>query len=375
MIRTSTDWLPLRPTGRTSPVASTRSSRSWVSAGRARDFVEQQGSAIGLDELADLGGECAREGALLVTEQLAVDDVGGDRLAVERQQRPLGAKAGGVDRAGDGFLAGAGFADDQDRQAVARGFGRDCKRGAEFGRGADQLLERQRRARAFRTPEQVRRRPCGGRHWRQALRAAAPARPAERENRTRRRASPRRRSATLSPCDRTMTGSFARFSRSAAISSGPRCSSQLPSSAARTSRPCGPWRMAIALSSSAAPMTLQPARAAMAEISRRSSASVSSSNSERVGSSRISALGAAYAGRGKCRLKSAAVDRTWASAARLVMDAATNAKREISWPKRSRCWSARPLRTSRCTSATTTRFTKLLKWGAMICFIIGFIVL
>ena len=38
-----------------------------------------------------------------------------------------------------------GFADDQDRQAVARRLGGDRERGAEFGRGADQLLERERR--------------------------------------------------------------------------------------------------------------------------------------------------------------------------------------------------------------------------------------
>ncbi len=47
------------------------------------DFVEQQRAAVGLDQLAGLGGERAREGALFVAEQLAVDDVGGDRLAVE----------------------------------------------------------------------------------------------------------------------------------------------------------------------------------------------------------------------------------------------------------------------------------------------------
>ena len=58
-------------------------------------------------------------------------------------QRAARAQAGGVDRAGEGFLAAAGLADDQDRQAVARGLGGDRQRGAEIGRGADQLLERQ----------------------------------------------------------------------------------------------------------------------------------------------------------------------------------------------------------------------------------------
>ena len=80
--------------------------------GKLGDLVEDERSAVGLDELAGLGREGAREGAFVMAEQLAVDDVGGDRLAVEAQQRPLGAKAGGVDRAGDGFLAGARLADD-----------------------------------------------------------------------------------------------------------------------------------------------------------------------------------------------------------------------------------------------------------------------
>ena len=142
------------------------------------DLVEQQGAAVGLDDPADLGGEGAREGAFLMAEQLAVDDVGGDRLAIDGDQRAAGAQAGGVDRAGEGFLAGAGLADDQDRQAVARGLGGDRQRGAEIGRGADQLLERQFRRDLLGDGAQARRRPGGGRHWRPALRAAAPGRPA-----------------------------------------------------------------------------------------------------------------------------------------------------------------------------------------------------
>ena len=52
--------------------------------GKCADLVEQQGAAVGLDDLADLGRERAREGALFVAEQFAVDDVGGNRLAIER---------------------------------------------------------------------------------------------------------------------------------------------------------------------------------------------------------------------------------------------------------------------------------------------------
>ena len=48
-----------------------------------------------------------------------------------------------MDGAGDGFLAGARLADDQDRKAVAGGLGGDGQGGAETRRGADQLVERE----------------------------------------------------------------------------------------------------------------------------------------------------------------------------------------------------------------------------------------
>ena len=45
------------------------------------------------------------KGARHMAEQVAVDDVGGDRLAIDLNQRSAGAEAGRVDRAGEGFLA------------------------------------------------------------------------------------------------------------------------------------------------------------------------------------------------------------------------------------------------------------------------------
>src|SRR3954469_2638890 len=94
-----------------------------------------------MDQLAHLRRECPRECALLMPEQLAVDDVGGDRLAVEREQGTLGAEACSVDRARNRFLAGSRFTDDQDRQAVASGFRGDRKCRAELRRCADELFE------------------------------------------------------------------------------------------------------------------------------------------------------------------------------------------------------------------------------------------
>ena len=75
--------------------------------GQRANLVEQQRSAVGLDQPADPFGEGAREGAGHMAEQFAVDDVGRDRLAVDLDQRPAGAQAGVMDGAGEGFLAAA----------------------------------------------------------------------------------------------------------------------------------------------------------------------------------------------------------------------------------------------------------------------------
>ena len=52
------------------------------------DFVEQQRAAVGLLELADAAGDRAGEGALLVAEQLALQQVLGDGGAVDRDEGP-----------------------------------------------------------------------------------------------------------------------------------------------------------------------------------------------------------------------------------------------------------------------------------------------
>jgi hypothetical protein len=93
-----------------------------------------------------------------MAEELAVDDVRGDRLAVQGKERTLGTKARSVDRSSDRFLARARLADDQDREAVAGGLGGDRERGAEFGCGADQLLELERRRELFRNGRELARR-------------------------------------------------------------------------------------------------------------------------------------------------------------------------------------------------------------------------
>ncbi|MNP36705.1 hypothetical protein D3C76_1301130 [compost metagenome] len=55
-----------------------------------RDFIEQQGAAIGLLELARLGGDGTGERALLVTEQGRFEHVVRNRRAVDRHERLAG---------------------------------------------------------------------------------------------------------------------------------------------------------------------------------------------------------------------------------------------------------------------------------------------
>ena len=57
----------------------------------------------------------AGEGALAVAEKLALEHVAGHGRAVERNERPAVAPRGAVDRAGEHFLAGAGFAGQEHR--------------------------------------------------------------------------------------------------------------------------------------------------------------------------------------------------------------------------------------------------------------------
>ena len=77
------------------------------------DLVEQQRAAIGRGEQAGVIVGRAGERALDVAEQLALEQLLGQRRAVERDERLLRARARAVDRARDRALAGAGLAGDQ----------------------------------------------------------------------------------------------------------------------------------------------------------------------------------------------------------------------------------------------------------------------
>ena len=75
---------------------------------------------MGLLEEAALGHGGAREGAVLVPEERRLDEARGDGGAVEHHERPVGARALGVDRLGEHLLAGARLALDEDRDVRER---------------------------------------------------------------------------------------------------------------------------------------------------------------------------------------------------------------------------------------------------------------
>jgi hypothetical protein len=78
---------------------------------------------VGRLELADPAGCCAREGPFFVAEQLRLDQLLGDRRAVDGDEGALGAPRDTVDVAGDDLLAGAAFAGDEQRCARLRKLG------------------------------------------------------------------------------------------------------------------------------------------------------------------------------------------------------------------------------------------------------------
>jgi len=84
------------------------------------DLVEQERAAVRQLELAALALVRPGEGALLVAEQLALDERLGNRRAVERDERAGPARRVVVDRLGDELLADAALPEDEDGAASRR---------------------------------------------------------------------------------------------------------------------------------------------------------------------------------------------------------------------------------------------------------------
>jgi hypothetical protein len=90
--------------------------------GQLRDFVKKDGARAGYLEQAAF--ECAsiRERARLVSEQLALEQSLGNRSAVDGDERLRRALTRSVDAAGKQLLTGAGFSDEQNRDAATGGY-------------------------------------------------------------------------------------------------------------------------------------------------------------------------------------------------------------------------------------------------------------
>src|SRR5690606_33971321 len=93
------------------------------------DLVQEQRAAVGLLEPAGLGAGGAGEGALLVAEQLGLDQRFGEGAAVDRHEGTVAALAETVDVPCHQLLAGPGLADDQEGRLARRNLLEVGKRG------------------------------------------------------------------------------------------------------------------------------------------------------------------------------------------------------------------------------------------------------
>ncbi len=112
------------------------------------DLVEEQGAAVGQLEEPFLVLVRAGERAALVPEQLALEQRPRDRRAVDRPQRPAGARGERVDGRGDEFLARSRLAADEHRGLGARDTLDDLEHPLHGGIGAPQPLKELRAERA-----------------------------------------------------------------------------------------------------------------------------------------------------------------------------------------------------------------------------------
>ena len=84
------------------------------------DLIEKNRAAVCCFKESLAIRVCAGERTLHVTKQLRLEQCFGERAAVDRNERFLGARAQIVDRARDQFFSGARFAGDQHRRLDLR---------------------------------------------------------------------------------------------------------------------------------------------------------------------------------------------------------------------------------------------------------------
>src|SRR5439155_22884613 len=84
------------------------------------DLVEENRPRVGLLELADARRRGAGEGALFVTEQLALQEFRRQRRAVDLDERAIAARRSLMDRTRDQLFADAALAADEHRDVAVR---------------------------------------------------------------------------------------------------------------------------------------------------------------------------------------------------------------------------------------------------------------
>src|SRR5439155_1256823 len=99
---------------------------------------EKDRAVIGELELSGLLLMRAGEGALLVAEELALEELLGKRYAIDGDERPCGPRAPRMNRARQHFLAGAALAEQQHRTLALRGPARLIDELAQCGTRPDQ---------------------------------------------------------------------------------------------------------------------------------------------------------------------------------------------------------------------------------------------
>ena len=117
--------------------------------GKLADLVEEDGAAGGGGEQAGLGAVGTGEGALDVAEELAFDEGGDERAAIDGDEGLGSVGAVVVDGAGDELLAGAGLAEDEDGVGGEGDLGEDAVELLHGGRAADEVTHADAGAEAF----------------------------------------------------------------------------------------------------------------------------------------------------------------------------------------------------------------------------------
>ena len=91
--------------------------------GDIADFIEEDRSAVGRFKDSFVGGDGAGERPFDVAKEGGFEEVGGEAARVDSDEGLFGAGGIGMNRLGDEFFAGAGFAGDEDGGAGGRDLG------------------------------------------------------------------------------------------------------------------------------------------------------------------------------------------------------------------------------------------------------------